>query len=302
MTRLKADILLFIATIIWGSAFVAQKDSMAHLGPFAFIAARFFLSFLCVIPFALRERRRIVLEEAKSLWPLITAFCIVFTAGVILQQKGIVHTSVTNAGFLTGLYVLFVPLIGYALYRTAIRAWILPAALLCVAGTWFMSNGMSSVSGGLNIGDMMVLGCALCFGFHVVFVGKIMNEKPAPLQLSCLQYAVATVVCGAAAFFFENNLWQNFLDSGVAILYAGVISGGLAYTLQIIAQQYTPPSDTAVILSAEAVFAAIFGFLLMGDRLNAGGIFGCILIAAGILLVELGPLLKRKNPGSNTPA
>lgn len=301
MTRLRADILLFIAAIIWGAAFVAQKDAMNHMGPLGYVAARFALSFFCVLPFALRERKKASLTAAKDIYPILSLLCFVFTCGVALQQEGLVHTTVTSAGFLTGIYVLFVPLIGLAFYKTKIQLWTLPAAILSVAGAWFLSRGIVSAPAGFNIGDAMVLGCAICFAFHVVLVGRVMEKSPAPLQLSCLQYGTAAIVCGILSFAFENNTWQGVQDAGIAILYAGILSGGIAYTLQVVAQQYTPASDTAVILSSEAVFAAIFGFLLAGDRLSGAGILGCALITAGILVVELGPLMRR-NRAPNTPA
>jgi drug/metabolite transporter (DMT)-like permease len=292
MTRLRADFLLLVAALIWGFAFVAQKDALLYIGPLAFVAGRFLLSFLVVLPLALRERRNTARDkvENKNILPLLAALCTAFTGGVILQQTGMLTTSVTNAGFLTGLYVVFVPLLCFAFFRQKILTVIIPAVLLCVAGTYLLSGGGDT----FGWGDAQILLCAVFFALHVVLVGRIMARTKSPLQISCLQYGAVAIIAFCGVLAFETPTVSGFNEALPSLLYAGIASGGIAYTLQMIAQQYAPPSDTAVILSAESVFAAIGGYIFLHERISATGMAGCALIIAAILLVELAPHLRRK--------
>ncbi len=288
MTRLHADILLLLVALIWGFAFVAQKDALLYIGPFAFMACRFSLSFFLTLPLALRERRKaggLRAEDGRTLLPLLLALCSVFAVGVILQQIGIATTSVTNAGFLTGLYVVFVPLICFLFFRQKVSAVVIPAALLCVLGTYLLSGGGYA----FGWGDTLVILCAVFFALHVVLVGRIMARTKSPFQISCLQYGAVAALTIAGMLALEAPTWQGIQAAGLSILYAGILSGGVAYTLQMVAQQHAPPSDTAVILSAESVFAAVGGYLIFSERISPMGIFGCALIIVAILMVELAP-------------
>lgn len=296
MSRAQADLLLLLVALIWGLAFVAQKDSFSHVGACTFVAARFFLSTVLVLPFAIKEYRRIAPERQTSgNIAEISLLCAAFCVGVIFQQIGIGKTSVTNAGFLTGLYVVFVPVICTLVYRQKLSAWIFPAALLSIAGTWLLSGGGA---GGFSYGDILVFICAIGFAVQVVLIGRVMARIRAPFSLSCLQYAVVTIVAIAGMAAFEHPTMENIYAAAWPILYAGVISGGIAYTLQVVAQQYAPASDSAIILSGEAVFAAIAGAMLIGERLTMMKYFGCGLIALAILLVEFAPLFFKS--GKNT--
>ncbi len=295
MSRLKADTLLLLVAFIWGLAFVAQKDAMQHVGAFTFVAARFIISALVVLPLAWREQRNAVTPDTRidsSLLADFTVLCLAFAAGVFLQQAGIVRTTVTNAGFLTGLYVLFVPLICRLVYRQKFSVFVIPGALLSVAGVWLLSGGLSA--GGLNLGDVLVLGCAAGFALQVTLVGRIVRKVKAPMRICFIQYAAMAIFAGVAALVFETPTVEGVKAAGYAILYAGALSGGIAYTLQVVAQQYTPSSDSAVILSAESVFAALAAALMMHERLTTAGALGCTLIVAAILLVEFGPFLKKE--------
>ena len=294
MSRLKADLLLLLAALIWGAAFVAQKEALAHIGSYTFIAARFSLSALLVLPLAWREHRRASVAQTLFTAPLaadLALLCLAFSGAVISQQVGMEDTSVTNAGFLTGLYVLFVPIICRLIYRQKISAWIMPAALLSVAGVWLLSGGTFKAHLLSGKGDMLVLLCAVGFAFQVTLIGRLMHRIRAPLQMSCLQYGAVAILSAIAALVFEHPDMNNILAAWLPIVYAGVLSGGIAYTLQAVAQQYTPAEDSAVILSAESVFAAGAGALLMHDRLTLQGGIGCGLIIGAILMVECGPYL-----------
>jgi len=299
MTRLKADCLLLFVALVWGAAFVAQKNAMADIGVLTFVAARFALSALLLLPLAWREERQAVLPEQRLGRTHVKDFvilCTAFTAADILQQAGIARTSVTNAGFLTGLYVLFVPVICRLVYREQLSALIFPAALLSVAGVWLLSGGITTA---LNVGDAMVLLCAIGYATQVTLIGRLVSRVSAPLRICFIQYAAVAVVSTLLAFIFEHPTWQSLWAVKGAILYAGGLSGGIAYTLQVLAQQHTPASDSAVILSSESVFAALAGALLLQERLTPAGLTGCIFIILAILLVEFGPYLSRRFKRSN---
>lgn len=291
MTRIQADLVLLTVALIWGAAFVAQKDAMDHVGAYTFVAARFGISALLVLPLALREQKRGP-APAKAVYPDLALLCLAFAAGVLFQQAGLVRTTVTNAGFLTGLYVLFTAIICAVVYKQTLSKLVFPAALMSVAGVGMLSGGLDMAH--MNLGDMMVLLCALGFGFQVALVGRIMEKWRAPFRVCLLQYASIALISAIAAMMFEQPEWSAIKQAGWAILYAGVISGGIAYTLQVIAQQYTPASDSAVIMSGESVFAAIFGIWLMNDRLTPMAAAGCCLIVIAILMVEFGPALLRR--------
>jgi drug/metabolite transporter (DMT)-like permease len=291
LSRLKADLLLLLVALIWGGAFVAQKDVLAHIGSFTFVAARFALSALLVLPLAWREQRQA--NQAGASIARRTAgdlvlLCVAFAVAVLAQQGGIEKTSITNAGFLTGLYVLFVPVICRVLYRERLSALIFPAALLSVIGVFLLSGGTMT---SLSSGDMLVLLCAGGFALQVTLVGRIMARVKAPFRLCFIQYAAVAAVSGIGALVFEHPAPENILQAWGPIIYAGAISGGIAYTLQVVAQQYTPAADSAVILSGEAVFAAFAAALLNGERLTGLGALGCGLIILAILMVEFGPFL-----------
>lgn len=290
MSRIQADLVLLLVALIWGAAFVAQKNALAYVGSFTFIAARFAISALLVLPLALRERSKSkeVIAGRVTLFDL-ALLCASFAGAVVLQQVGLEKTSVTNAGFLTGLYVLFVPVICRVIYKQTLSMLIYPAALLSVAGVFLLSGGeLTSVS---LEGDGLVLLCAVGFAIQVALIGKIMGAVKAPFRICLLQYASCALIGLAAALIFEHPTMENILKAGLPILYAGVISGGIAYTLQVVAQQYTPASDSAVILSGEAVFAALTAAIMSGERLTSTGFAGCLLIIFAILMVEFGPHL-----------
>lgn len=294
MSRLRADLLLILVAMIWGAAFVAQKDALAHVGPFTFVAARFSISFVLVLPLAFRERRRKPIKAAAWRTPEMLLLFAVFFSAVALQQVGLVKTSVTNAGFLTGLYVVFVPVICWLIYKQKLSALVFPAAALSIFGVWLLSGGSAGTGLQINRGDLLVLLCALAFAWHITLVGRVMGLHRAPFQLSCLQYGAVALLSLLAAVVTEHPDLNNILAAGYPILYAGAVSGGIAYTLQVVAQQYTPSVDSAIIMSSEAVFAALSGALLSHERLTVPGWVGCSLIMAAILLVEFGPFFSRR--------
>jgi len=284
--------LLLLAAAIWGFAFVAQRAGMAHVGPFTFNAVRFALGGIVLLPLiALRGRRPPVSPPAppaagRWIWWGAAAGLVLF-AGASLQQTGIVFTTAGKAGFITGLYVIIVPLGGLLWkQRTAAPAWL--GAVLAVAGLYFLS-----LSAGLRMvrGDLLVLGGAFFWAGHVQLIGWL-SPRTDPIRLACLQFFACAAVSLVAAVFLEAAFFQRMTAPGLRaaawpILYAGLLSTGVAYTLQVVAQRRAPPAHAAIILSLEAVFAALGGWLLLSEVLSRRELFGCLLMLAGMLLSQI---------------
>ena len=287
--RLRANLLLLLTAVIWGFAFVAQRSSMAHIGPFTFNAIRFFIGGLALIPLMLTlDWQRVSAGKPVTGWHGRTLLAGGVVAGLILfaaaslQQMGIVFTTAGKAGFITSLYVVLVPLFGLALGQRASAAmW--GGAVLAVIGLYFLS-----IEGGFRMawGDLLVLIGALLWTCHVLLLGRL-SPRTDPVKLAFAQFVVCAALSGIAALLTESATVAALRAAAVPILYAGILSVGMGYTFQTIAQGYTRPADTAIILSLEAVFAVIGGWLLLGEMLTMRALFGCALMLAGILISQL---------------
>ena len=288
MSRIKADLLLVLTAIIWGGAFVCQKTAMDSIGPFAFIAARFWLSAFVVFPLACRELSRRDKSTVSQNFRSIFVLGAVFVLGVTLQQLGVGYTTVTNAGFLTGLYAIFTPFFAWVIFRQRPMVIIWISAVFSVAGVWLL-GGAASLS--FNPGDLLVIGCACFFALHTLLISHVVRRLRTPLFIAFCQYTICAVISLLIALSTETVTLSGLWMAGPAILYAGLLSGGVAYTLQIVAQQYTLPSDAGIILSSESLFAALAGVFYMGDTLSPVSWAGCGVIALSILLIELAPIL-----------
>ena len=303
MTRIQANFLLLAVALIWGSAFVAQAHGTEHLGSFTFTGIRFLLGVCVVAPLALRDLRLIArrpprgLPSGRTVKPAqrdmagVLMLGLLLALGAVFQQIGITGTTVTNAGFLTALYVPLVPLISWLLMRSRPHWSVWPASAGCLVGTWMLS-GAGSLS--LGVGDAWVIASSLFWALHVIFVGRVADRLAAPFLVACGQFLVAGVACMIWAALTETIILAAIREAMVPILYTGIISVGFAYTGQVVAQRYADAADAAIILSAETLFAALFGFLLMGDRLGAMGATGCALIFVCIIAVQLLPLMVSK--------
>lgn len=295
MSRVQANLLLLLTAMIWGSAFIAQQTGgSGAVGPLTFTATRFFLGGFVVLPFALRElaqRRRAGRRFAAVDFAGLVAVGFALFAGSVLQQAGIRTTTVTNAGFLTVLYVPLVPLIGLVLLRQLPHWSVWPAAAGCVAGTYLLS-GATALS--LGSGDFLVLVGAVFWAFHVLLVGAVGQRTGAPLTLACVQFFVVAVAGGIAAPIFETVSFAALREVWVEILYTGVLSSGLAFTFQVVGQRFTSAAEAAILLSSETLFAALGGALILSERLNPTQLFGCGLIFACICAVQILPLFAPK--------
>ena len=294
MTRSQANLLLFAVALIWGSAFVAQAQGMAGVGPFTFTGIRFLLGVCVVSPFAWRDWRAVARRPQRSGRRdalAILGLGLLLALGSTFQQIGITMTTVTNAGFLTALYVPLVPLISWLIVRVRPHWSVWPTSIGCLIGTWMLS-GAGGVH--LGLGDAWVIASSLFWALHVFFVGRIADRIAAPFLVACGQFFVCGIACLLWAGLTETISLEGIRLAALPIVYTGVISVGFAYTGQVVAQRYATAADAAVIMSAETLFAALFGFLLMGDRLTATGLAGCTLIFVCIIAVQMMPLMAPK--------
>ena len=294
LSRLQSGAVLLLAALIWGSAFVGQAWGMAGVGPLTFTGVRFLLGALVVLPLAWRERRALAAAghgfgRREAAW--VALLGALLCTGVVLQQIGLVSTSVTNAGFLTALYVALVPFLAWLFQRQLPHWSVWPAAAGCLVGTWLLTGASAS---SFVVGDLWVLASALPWAVHVLLVGQVANRLRGAYGLACGQF----VVCGVLAMILgaatEPITLEGLRTAAGAIAYTGVLSVGVGFTLQVVGQRHAHPADAAIILSSETVFAALFGAWLMGDRLSTAGLAGCALILGCILLVQVLPLLSRR--------
>ena len=291
MNRVRANLLLVLIALIWGSAFVAQSQGMASVGPMLFTGVRFLIGAVVVLPLAWIEWRELSARH-QALTPRdfakITGLGCLLLLGAAMQQIGIQHTTVTNAGFLTALYVPLVPVLGWLLTRHLPHWSVWPGALACLVGAFLLSGAHELHIG---LGDLWVIGSALPWALHVLMVGRVADRMSAPFLVACGQFLVCGALALAWALPMETVSMDGLHAAAGPILYTGVMSVGIAFTGQVVAQRYAHAADAAIILSAETLFAAIFGYVLMGDRLSPAGLAGCGLILASMLLVQLLPLL-----------
>lgn len=283
----QANGLLLLAAIIWGSAFVPQAWGAEHVAAFQFTGLRFALGALVVAPLAWREWRQHPGAHAAppraSLWPVVGLGLLIF-AGVVMQQIGLGSTTVTNAGVLTVLYVPLTPLLGWLLQRHRPHWVVWPAALGCIVGTWLLAGGGTLQ---ISVGDWWVICSSVFWALHLLWVGPVANRLGGAYVLSFVQFSTCALASLGVGLVVEPWSTEAVWRVAGPIAYTGFLSVGVGYTLQVMGQRYAHPAHAAIILSSETVFAALFGALLMGDRLGLAGWIGGGLIVACILWVQL---------------
>lgn len=286
--KLRSDLLLLLAAVIWGFAFVAQRIGMDYVGPFTYNGVRFLLGTLVLLPFlSARMRKGIPLIAGDSSSDIRKIFIGAFVtglllfSGVALQQLGLQQTTAGKAGFITGLYVAFVPLAGLFLGQKS-RWYIWAGVFLSVTGLYFLS-----ITKGFTIspGDSLVILCAFVFTFHVLFIGWL-SPLMDSILLAVIQFSVTTLINFAVAFSTESVSFGKILEAWIPICYGGILSVGVAYTLQIIVQRTAHPAYVSIILGLEAVFAVIGGILILHESLTLRMTGGCLLMMAGTILVQ----------------
>jgi drug/metabolite transporter (DMT)-like permease len=296
---LRAELLLLLAAVIWGFAFVAQRVGMEHVGPFTYNGVRFVLGALSLLPLLWLGRRSAAPLGPGGWRPILggglLAGLILF-AGASLQQVGIVHTTAGKAGFITGLYVVIVPVLGLLWgHRTPWSTW--TGAALAVAGLYLLTLTDAFT---LAEGDGLVLVGAFFWAGHVLVIGWLSGRHVEPILLACLQFIVCAVLSLAVAAATEPITASGLRGGALPILYGGLLSVGIAYTLQVVAQRDAAPAHAAIILSLETGFAALGGWLLLNETLSGRGLIGCALMFAGMLLSQLG--LGKAAPPPTEPA
>jgi drug/metabolite transporter (DMT)-like permease len=292
MGRVGADGLLLVTAFLWGVTFVAQKYATETMPALAFVAARFAVSAVVLAPFAAWEFRRKPHAPSRDEWRLALAIGLTLFLGTSLQQAGIETTSATNAGFLTACYVVLTPFAVWALSGSAPRRLVIAAGFVSLLGAWLLASGASLSPPGL--GDGLVLLADFAWATGIALTPIFLARSGRPLLLAFVQYTVCAGLAALYSLVFETVPAGALAATWPTILFAGIVSGALAYTIQIFAQAHTPPAEAALILSLESVFAALAGALMLGERLTAIGVLGCLLILMGAVAVEIGPLFGRK--------
>jgi len=277
--RFKGDVLLLIAAVIWGSAFVAQRIGAEHVGVFLFNGGRFLLGAILLALVLIIRREKPNFSNLKSLYiPGI----ILYVASA-LQQAGMAYTSAGNAGFITGLYVILVPVIAAIVLKTKIRFQVWMGAILAVAGMYLLSVNKAFH---IEKGDALIMISALFWALHVLVIGRYALQIPA-IQLATGQFFICGTLNVISGLFVGGQSLSGFAPALYPILYTGIFSTAIAFTLQVAGQRLTQPGDAAIIMSLEAAFAALFGYLVLNEILNTRQIIGVTLMFAGMLLSQI---------------
>nr|RLD04185.1 MAG: EamA family transporter [Chloroflexota bacterium] len=281
--NIQSNAMLFLAAIIWGGGFVAQRLGMEEMPPFFYNGIRFALGSISLFPLLWWQRKKNGPYDGSIRDAILmggVAGVLIFL-GATFQQIGLVYTPAGKAGFITGLYVVIVPIYGaFAGDRAPFQTW--AGAIIAVIGLYFLS-----VQGNFSfaLGDGLVLAGAFFWAAHVHFIGKF-AAKIGAIRLSFLQFILTAILSFAAGFIVEETTWQQIQAAWGPIFYGGVISVGVAYTLQVVAQQNAKPAHAAIILSLEAVFALLGGWLILSESLSLRGILGCGLMLGGMLISQ----------------
>ena len=294
--NLKSDTLLLLTATIWGFAFVAQRVGMDYVGPFTFNGFRFALGSLTLVPLLLINNRQGAIT--KGLLPLTKTRMIILGGGLAgfalfmgatLQQVGLVYTTAGKAGFITGLYVVIVPILGlFWKQQSSLGTWF--GAILAAAGLYLLTITAKFT---IALGDFLELAGAFFWAGHVLIIGWL-SPRIDPIKLAFFQYTACSFLSLLTAVITEVITLHGLFLATLPIAYGGLISVGIAYTLQVVAQRYAHPAHAAIILSLEAVFAAFGGWLILGETLSSRGLIGCSLMLAGMLLSQLRTYIFKK--------
>ena len=294
MSKSISLICALITTFIWGTAFIAQDTGMDNIGPLTFNAARFFIGFVTVLPIALLVERGKIIEninlDKKLFFKYLFLMSLLLFFGTYLQQTSLLYTNIANAAFFTVFYVPLVPIILFIIYKIKVHWSIWPSILLCIIGVYFLSDFSNSE---ILIGDSLVILCSVFWALHIIFAGKFMEKFDIPIFFAALQAILVGMNSLFFALLFEEINLTNILLENYSIIYAGFLSGGIAFTLQMYAQKNIEEAPAAIIYSLEGVFAALAGWIILNQMLDFSNILGCFIILIAVILSQITPSFKK---------
>ena len=283
-----------LCTFIWGTTFIAQDTGMDDIGPFTFNSVRFFVGFLAIVPlvflFELKKFKSEFQLDFKTFATLSFLIGLSLFLGSALQQVALLYTDVANAAFFTIFYVPMVPIIIFLFKKRSIHWSVWPSVVLCLIGGYLLTNFHDAT---VRLGDTLVILGALFWSTHIIFTGIIVTKYNLPLTLGAIQTLLVALFSFIVGFIYEEFIIENILNEIDSILYAGILSGGFAFVLQIYAQKNITPAPAAIIFSLEGVFATIAAWFLLNQILGINNLFGCFFILCGVLLSQLLPLMKK---------
>jgi len=294
MKKTTSFICLIICTLIWGTTFIAQDTGMDNIGPFTFNSVRFFIGFLAVSPFVfLFEKKKInnqIKTKTNHFFKLMLPVGVFLFLGTVFQQVSLLYTDVANSAFFTIFYVPMVPIIVYFLFSERLHWSIWPSVFACIVGGYLLSD-----IGDVNIrfGDGLVLIGALFWALHIIYIGKIINQFDLPFFIALLQNLVVAALSFILVIIFEEINFSKIKLETVEILYAGILSGGAAFALQLFGQRNISAAPAAIVMSLEGVFAAVSAWIILNQILGLNNIIGCTLIIGGVLLSQLAPIYEK---------
>ena len=294
MKKLISLICLVVCTLIWGTTFIAQDTGMDNIGPFTFNSARFFVGFLAVAPFVLLFEKKKINHQIKNktgqFFKLILPVGIFLFLGCIFQQVSLLYTEVANSAFFTIFYVIMVPIIINFLFSEKMHWSIWPSVLACVVGGYFLSDISDAT---IRFGDSLVLIGALFWALHIIYIGKIINSFDLPFFIALIQNLIVAALSFILVLMFEELDFSKIKLETVEILYAGILSGGAAFALQLFGQRNISAAPAAIVMSLEGVVAAIAAWIFLNQILGINSIIGCSLILVGVLLSQLAPIYEK---------
>ena len=294
MSKSISLICALITTFIWGTAFIAQDTGMDNIGPLTFNAARFFVGFVTVLPIALLVERGKIIEDINLDKRLFFKYLFLMSLslffGTYLQQTSLLYTNIANAAFFTVFYVPLVPIILFIIYKIKVHWSIWPSILLCIIGVYFLSDFSNSE---ILIGDSLVILCSVFWALHIIFAGKFMEKFDIPIFFAALQAILVGMYSLLFALLFEEINLTNILLENYSIIYAGFLSGGISFTLQMYAQKNIEEAPAAIIYSLEGVFAALAGWIILNQMLDFSNILGCFIILIAVILSQITPSFKK---------
>ena len=285
-----------LCTFIWGTTFIAQDTGMDDIGPFTFNAIRFFVGFLAIIPlaflFEIKKFKSEFRKDIKTFTILSFLIGISLFLGSALQQVALLYTDVANAAFFTIFYVPIVPIVIFVFGKKSIHWSVWPSVVLCLIGGYLLTNFYDAT---VRLGDSLVLLGAFFWSTHIIFTGMIIKKYNLPLTIGAVQTLIVALFSFIIGITYEEFIFDDILNEIDSILYAGILSGGLAFVLQIYAQRNITPAPAAIIFSLEGVFATIAAWFLLNQVLGINNLLGCFFILSGVLLSQLLPLVKKIN-------